>query len=51
VNFAVKIDYIKPALRLVLDDQVNLPKESLSTMTMAQVVSLRESSVMLVVAE
>jgi S1-C subfamily serine protease len=51
VNFAVKIDYILPALRKALGGAIPSISDSASEMKMSQIVSLRESSVMLVVAE
>ena len=51
VNFAVKIDYILPALRKALGGAIPSISDNASTMKMSQIVSLRESSVMLVVAE
>ncbi len=51
VNYAVKIDYITPALNAAKVDKSKMLAASPSKLDMAQVVSLRESSVMLVVAK
>ncbi len=51
VNFAVKIDYILPALRSALKGHVPVSKMNMQSMSLSQIVALRESSVMLVVAE
>jgi len=51
VNYAVKIDYITPALNAAKVDRSKVISPSSSKLDMAQVVSLRESSVMLVVAK
>lgn len=51
VNFAVKIDYILPALRSALKGQVPEFKAASTNLEMAKLVSLRESSVVLVVAK
>lgn len=50
VNYAVKIDYITPALNAVKIDRSKVAAAT-SKLDMAQIVSLRESSVMLVVAK
>ena len=51
VNFAVKIDYILPALRSALKGQVPAFAASSKDLEMAKLVSMRESSVVLVVAK
>ncbi len=52
VNYAVKIDYITPALNAAKVDRSKVSSaNSTSKLEMAQIVSLRESSVMLVVAK
>jgi len=51
VNFAVKIDYILPVLRNALKGTVPVSEVGTKSMNMAQIVALREFSVMLVVAE
>jgi len=51
VNYAVKIDYITPALNAAKVDRSKVTVPPPSKLDMAQVVSLRESSVMLVVAK
>lgn len=51
VNYAVKIDYITPALNAAKVNRTNVELHSPTKLDMAQIVSLRESSVMLVVAK
>jgi len=52
VNYAVKIDYITPALNAAKVDRSKVSTgNSISKLEMAQIVSLRESSVMLVIAK
>jgi len=51
INLAVKIDYILPVLREMLKGFVMTPDDNISELNMEQIVALRQSSVMLVVAE
>lgn len=51
VNYAVKIDYITPALNAAKVDRSKVVLPVPSKLDMPQIVSLRESSVMLVVAK
>lgn len=51
VNYAVKIDYITPALNAAKVNRSKVVSPSSSKLDMAQIVALRESSVMLVVAK
>lgn len=51
VNYAVKSDYIIPTLNAARVDRSKVILPSSSKLSMAQIVSLRESSVMLVVAK
>ena len=51
VNFAVKADYIHPALKMALPGRtMPTPDQKAGQLDVARVVSLRESSVMLVIA-
>ena len=52
VNFAVKIDYILPTLRIALkNQQLAVPISTTAILEMTEIISLRESSVVLVVAK
>ena len=51
VNYAVKIDYITPVLNAAKVDRSSVVPPPSSKLDMSQIVSLRESSVMLVVAK
>ncbi len=51
VNFAVKIDYILPAIKTALKDRLPDIAHATSNLEMAKIVALRESSVVLVVAK
>jgi S1-C subfamily serine protease len=51
VNYAVKIDYIIPALKSVNIQRISTHNAIGSRLEMSKIVSLRESSVMLVIAE
>ncbi len=51
VNFAVKIDYILPAIKTAMKDRFPATATPASNLEMAKIVALRESSVVLVVAK